>query len=162
MLIGDDIKIGIGIGSIRFGISQEDLKNIIGMPSSINDESYSDGDVVRKYTYERLNVVFSFSSEDSYKLSSIDFSSRYFKVGNRSLIGLSLHKFLEQMEEFNFETPSIDSIGNENEENHLMLYYDKEGLVVDFIDYFSVAVSINPLWKNENEIIWPLEINEIT
>jgi len=150
------IKIGIGLGDIIFGMGQEEVIGILGEPDSTENMEFLEDDTRKILKYHDKGFQFGFDSVNAFKLASIDIEdSRYMFGFARAIINSPLADILESLELKEFGTPTIESIGNENEPNHLMLFYDDVGLFISLIDYVCDSFSIEPLWKNENEIIWP-------
>jgi hypothetical protein len=60
-----EIKPGIGIGQIKFGIFKEELVTLLGKPNSIKEDEYAEdsGDLNRELIY-REGLSFTFDSED--------------------------------------------------------------------------------------------------
>lgn len=149
-----EISIGVGVGQIKFGFSEQELRNVIGAPVNIDVHEYGD-ELTKEYNYPNHDISFSFSSEDNYLLTSIDMYSHNYIINGNSIVNLSLNDALRIYEEEGFETPTIDCISNEVVKNHLMLYYNNEGLILSFIDYVCDSFSLGPHWKSETEISWP-------
>ncbi|MBK8502539.1 MAG: hypothetical protein IPL46_10165 [Saprospiraceae bacterium] len=150
----EELIIGIGLGETKFGIHEDELRALLGSPDNIDLHEYGD-DCTREYNYIDRGISFSFSSEDDYKLTNIEIVRKGYEIEGIELIGMSLERVLHNLERFSYSKPAIDSISNEFEENHLMLYYKEEGLTISFIDYHCDSYSIGPKWKNEEEILWP-------
>lgn len=151
-----EIYLGKGTGDIIFGLTENELESIVGSPDNIEVQEYGE-DSTREYTYKKKNLSCSFSSEDEYRLSSIDLISSVFTLNGYSIVGSSLNEILRIFEKEGLKTPTIDSISNEVENNHLMLYYADEGLTLSFINYICDSFSMSPFWKNDEEILWPQE-----
>lgn len=152
----NSIKIGVGLGDIIFGMTQAEVMEILGAPDVTDEIDLPEDETTKTLKYGARGFELSFDSADNYKLSSIDIDdSKYLFGFARSLIGSYLSVLLEEFEAREFSTPTIEAINNEYVPNHLMLFYDDEGMILYFIDYVCESFSIGPIWKNEDEILWP-------
>lgn len=157
----NEVKIWVGVGQIIFGMTRNEVVQILGTPDIKESTSLNDEKRIT-FRYESNGIELSFDSEDEYKLISIDIEDSIYLIGDAgSIIGLSLNDILRIFERRGFTIPTIDCISNEYEPNHLMLYYDKESITVSLINYICDSFSIGPFWKNDDEILWPSELNNL-
>lgn len=148
------LKLGTGIGSIQFGIRELTLIELLGEADNIVVSNYGD-ETTKEYQYLKENITYSFSSDDNHRLSSMEVSTSSVKIEGYSIVEKYLHELLDIFESLGLSTPKIDSISNEVEANHLMLYYSMEGLTLSFINYQCDSFSFTPIWKNNEDMIWP-------
>ena len=86
-----EIKIGTGLGDIKFGISREDLKKIAGEPTEIdtfNASGDEDEYLTESWHYDEQEFSVSFDEEDNWRLTTISTSSENAILGEK-LIGKS-------------------------------------------------------------------------
>jgi len=155
-----EIYLGKGVDKIVFGLDENGLKSIIGSPENIEIQEYGE-DIAREYNYLTKNLCCTFSSEDQYRLSTIELNSKVYTLNGFSIVGSSLNDILGVLENEGLSKPTIDSISNEYESNHLMLYYNKESIIISLINYICYSFSIGPFWKNDDEILWPSDLNNL-
>lgn len=158
----NEVKIGVGVGQIIFGMTRNEIVQMLGTPDIVENSTYINDEKRKIFRYESNGIEFSFDSDYGYKLISIDIEDSRYLIGDAgSIIGLSLNDILRIFERRGFTIPTIDCISNEYEPNHLMLYYDKESITISFINYICDSFSIGPFWKNDDEILWPSDLNNL-
>lgn len=83
-----EIKPGIGIGEIKFGITEDELIRLLGKPHYIKYGEYikDSGDLNRELIY-RIVLSFTFDSEDNYRLCTISVNDSGYKIYGRDIIG---------------------------------------------------------------------------
>lgn len=156
------ITVGVGVGEIIFGMTESNIIQILGIPDAKEKRSYLKNEFRIIYKYMSIGIELSFDSDDDYRLISIDINDSRYLIGEEgSIIDLSLNVILRIFETKGYSTPTIDCISNEYEPNHLMLYYDKESITISLINYICDSFSIGPLWKNEEEILWPPDVRSV-
>ncbi|HFA51545.1 MAG TPA: hypothetical protein ENJ95_21225 [Bacteroidetes bacterium] len=155
MIHNENIKLGEGVGSLIFGIKENEAVNILGIPANKEEYSYPDESKRLIISYDSPKISLSFDSEDEYKLVAIDVEDNKINIEGLSLIGKDLEWAIRNLESKGFESPIIESISTQECPNSMILFYEKSGISLNFIDYICVSYSIAPLWINEEEIKWP-------
>jgi hypothetical protein len=152
-MIPQNIILKKGLENIKFGISENELLYLIGLPDEIIEEEFIEGDPVRIFKY--YDILFSFSEINSFKLSEIEFTSSQYVIADITLVGKTLQVFLDEMQELEIESPKIEVQINEYTDNTIFLFYESIGLTAIFEDYLCKSVSIYPIYDEEDKIIWP-------
>lgn len=155
-MIPNNIILKYGLGNLKFGIDEDELKNLIGLPDKIVEEEFIEGENVRILEY--ADIQFSFNEINAFKLSEIEFTSSLYLIANNNLVGKTLHLFLNEMQELEIENPKIEVQINEYTDNTIFLFYESVGLTAIFEDYLCKRVSIYPIYDQEDKIIWPKTI----
>lgn len=133
-----EIKPGIGIDNLKFGMTQDQVVSLIGSPSRImvDEDSESNNPV---YQYNDLKLRLTFYSLDDLKLSYINAAHPNIKIYGNPIVGIPTRDV-------------INSFGEEKEN------WDKE-------DHFSFIVYSNEsLWSVLNEeygVVTNIEIGQI-
>ncbi len=79
-----EIKIGIGLDNLVFGMSQDEVKSILGIPDKINDEDYA---IVFYFNDNMLKAKF--DKDEKLKLYSIEVVNRDARIFGKNLFGKS-------------------------------------------------------------------------
>ncbi len=74
------------IGGVTLGLTMDDVVNLFGKPTSINEEKFSDGQITKTYNYD--NFILNFDKDDKFRLSRITTSSPNVTLNNKNLIVL--------------------------------------------------------------------------
>jgi hypothetical protein len=136
-----EIKIGIGVDKIKFGMSPEEVLVLLGAADEKNKITFSDEDpdyYSEEWHYDGMEMSLVFDMLDKLELTTISISSEDFTLGNESIIGndesdvfLILKKagFEKGWEELEEEEPSQKTYINEEE--GISLYFE-DGLLSEF------------------------------
>ena len=67
------IKLGIGIGELKFGITRDSVREMLGEPESCEKYSYSntEKDLTESWYYTTLGISVGFDEEDNWRLGLI-------------------------------------------------------------------------------------------
>jgi len=152
-----EIKIGVGLGDIKFGISREDLTKLIGEPDEkdlYNASGEEEGFLTESWHYDELEFSVSFDEEDNWRLTTISTSSPDCKLKDKALIGLSIDDAQETLEPFNLGDNSLDDL-SEDGENQKLLTFLSSSLNLWFEDNELSEVQWGVLWKTEDTPHWP-------
>jgi len=109
-----EIKLGIGVDSIVFGMTKDYVIEKFGKPDKIHETAYKGGFI---YYYDRYMVTLTFNDDDDYKLSSITSYNRQIKLYNEFIIGKTKSEVKELLEnqgisDFDYEEYEIFDIMN--------------------------------------------------
>lgn len=129
-----EIKLGIGIGELKFGISLEEVLKIMGEPDEKHRENFSDEDVdfyAEEWHYDELELSLSFDMLERLELSTISVSSISYLLNGQQLIGQSradVEKAIATMDLSSDweELKNIEDGGDliSNEDEGLSLWYE--------------------------------------
>ena len=130
-----NIELGIGIGSLKFGMLPNQVIEILGEPDEKMKEEYSKEDpdfFSEEWHYDDIELSVSFDMLDNLELSTISVSSNEFLLDNKAIIGMKreqVEQILKEMginsqwEEFKEIDLNSDLISNEEE--GLSLWFEK-------------------------------------
>ncbi len=92
-----DIVPGIGLGDIKFGMTQAKVLKILGPADSTETVEYlkNDPDITESWMYEELGVELNFNSDEDFLLTSIVVESDAHMLYGASLIGESLDGLIQ-------------------------------------------------------------------
>ena len=152
-----EIKPGIGIGQIKFGISEEELVALLGQPYSIKEGEYveNSGDLNRELIYQE-GLSFTFDSEDDYRLGCISIRNQGHKLFGRDLIGMPIEAVRSFMSKQLSEIPKYEEWSSEESPNHVLLDYDSFDIFLWFNDDLLDEIQFSYLFSEDNNTVkWP-------
>ncbi len=150
----NNIKLGTGIGDIKFGIKPDKLINLIGEPNVIDEPADEDGLLILHY--DDLNLSFGFSTALDGNLLSITTSNDNAKLEDISFIGNPLQEVLDKLEIFNFGDIDIEDISTEETPNQQLLTVFEYSLNFWFDDNELAEIQWGPFWDIEKDKpVWP-------
>ena len=148
------IKIGIGLGEIKFGCSREELKRIAGEPTEIdtyNASGEEDGYLTESWHYDEDEFSVSFDEEDNWRLTTIAVSSPEFKINSKKIIGLSMNKVLQALENENLGDNELEDLSD----NHKLISFINTSLNLWFENNQLSEIQWGVLWNDEDTPAWP-------
>jgi len=142
-----EIKIGIGIDNLVFGMSMDDVKDILGEPDKISDTERTKGIV---YTYNDLLTKYKFDEEDAYVLSSIEVHNPKIFMLSQSVINCTKEELEELLERNGFNE-------FEYEEYDFFEILNCEQISCTFHIEFNrlKSIELTPKFNNDGSCIWP-------
>lgn len=154
-----DIRIGEGLGVIRFGATKDEVKQQLGAPSeterySLDDED--DDDETEDWHYDELNISLSFEQIHDWRLSSIAVSGEEFTLEGRPLIGRNKEDILEEFRSRQWGTPEEDDVIAGEGDGQSLYHIESAMLSLWFEDDVLTEVQWGPIVKN-GDPVWPDE-----
>ena len=124
-----EINTSIEQYNINFGLKREEVRDILGEPSSIDKIKVTDYSDLECWTYDAHQIELIFDSEHYYQLSSISFASENVKVEGVAIIGLKEKKLLKKFPELYCQDEK-DEIGyNYEYPGENMMFWVSDGIV---------------------------------
>jgi len=144
-----EIKIGLGLDNIIFGIFQEDVINVLGKPDKISESEKEDGIV---YYYNNQMIKTKFDLLDNGKLYSFEVYNPKAIMFNQEIINKKKSEILDLL-----KLNGYDDIEQEDYEFFETLFC--RGIWSTFAFEFGklVHVEFSPLSDSNDKIIWPME-----
>lgn len=152
-----DIKIGVGLGDIKFGCSKEELIQLIGEPTekdTYNASGEEDGYLTESWHYDEQEFSVSFDEEDNWKLTTVAVSSTDFEINGKKIIGLSIDAALDQLKSENLGDNELDDLSDDNVSQKLISFIDSS-LNLWFEDDQLSEIQWGVLWEDEDTPKWP-------
>jgi len=153
-----EILSGIGIGSIKYGITETELIELIGRPDKVDESEYilGSGEYHRILWYPNRNVHFTFDQSDNFRLGCITILGRGHKIFNRDIIGLPQSTVKSFLSKYTNEIPKYEEHIIWENEPHECLDYDKLGILLWFDFGNLTEMQCSYLFEQDCETeIWP-------
>lgn len=154
-----EILPGEGLGQIRFGMSRDDLKNLLGDPDEVETGNYDDGegDGTESWHYDELGASFGFDEEDDWQLVTLAVSADHYTFRDAALIHSTRENLIQELENIGFVDLEFEDWSTDDNPNHHLIRID--GLELNFWLDDSVLTEIQwgPFFDSDDEIIWPEE-----
>lgn len=143
-----EIKVGIGIDDIYFGMSQKDVVAKLGKPDKINSNLMKNAVT---YFYNDKMALFYFDEEDDLKLTSIEVYHPEALMFNQPVINKSKSEIVDWLNTLEYTKLEYEEYD----------YFDTifcEDIWAEFEFQFEkvVCVKFGPLFDEDDETIWPL------
>ena len=149
-----EIKLGVGLGVLKFGMTRTEVKLILGEPSFIDKYSHSesDNDLTESWEYDDLKLSLSFDEEESWKVTMMSVNSNFYEFEGKSLIGKSEKDILTSL---NINDSYLEDVSERDGENHKVIEIDKKSINFWFIDSVLDEIQWSPLFIDDDTINWP-------
>lgn len=146
-----EIKLGYGIGDLRFGLTMEEVEDIMGEPEEIEESDEEDEFEHKAWNYWDTGFSFYFDQEDDYRLSCIETANP-----NITLWGKRIFELSQQEVEDLFRQNGVQQVEKEKiEDNVTCLSYDKEMIDLYFEEGKLLAVNFGVHMDDNLEVLWP-------
>ncbi|MCR3759759.1 hypothetical protein KYB31_12320 [Clostridium felsineum] len=143
-----DIKIGVGIEEVLFGMKQEDVIEILGKPDKINYEEKEEGIV---YYYNDKMIKLKFDKSDHYKLYSIEVCYQEIIMFNENIFNklmCEVEDLLKKNGYFKFEYEDYEFFNT--------LFSEEIWTTFTFEFNKLMSIEFSPLFNEKDERIWPI------
>lgn len=142
-----EIKIGVGLDNIVFGMSQEDVKNLLGTPDKVSYTEWSYGVVL---TFNKIMTKFKFDEKEDLKLVSIEtFYSDVIMLDQR-VIGKEKSELETLLQSFGFS-----KLEYEEYDFFETIHCDNVDATFEFEFNRLRGIEFSPLFNSDEQIIWP-------
>jgi len=147
---------GKGLGILKFGMTRDQVKLILGNPDEVDNEFTDgiEGEDTESWHYDELELSMEFSESTEWRLISIATSADFTEFGSESLIGMkkaALKKLLNGMGIHDLTEDKIE----DDEDSQLILTSDETGLNFWMEEDQLTEIQWVPLLLDEETIDWP-------
>lgn len=141
------IIIGVGLDNIIFGLSQDEVKDILGKPDKVSETEKTDNIV---YSYNYNLTKYKFDKDEDYRLETIETYNPEVILFGEKIVGMSKEQIKDLLIQNNY-------YNTEYEEYDFFETLFCENIWTTFQFNFDRLQSLefSPLFKDENERIWP-------
>ncbi len=152
-----EIKIGQGLGEIKFGISREELEKIMGKPDELENYSYSNSeeDKTESWHYDKLDVSFSFDEQDDWELGAISITSKDYLFNGKALIGKTEEEALNFITSIYPEDIKHEFSTFDDDQDRILVDFEDLGLNFWFMNGILEEIEWSVLWDENDMQIWP-------
>ncbi|WP_210462582.1 MULTISPECIES: hypothetical protein [Rufibacter] len=149
----NEIKLGYGIGDLHFGLSMDDVEEIMGEPEEVEESDEEDEFEHKAWNYWDSGFSFYFDKEDDYRLSCIETANP-----NVTLFGKKIFEMSQQEVEDLFKQNGVQNVEKEKIENNVTcLSYEREMIDLYFEEGKLLAVNFGVHMDDNLEVLWPKE-----
>ncbi len=149
-----DIKPGIGLGSIKFGMTRDQITDLLGEPADKEKFAYEE-EVSESWHYDKLNMSIAFDEMEAWKLTTISVTSDEYKMEGTSIVGISREDLFSKFESMNLSDIEVEDWSETDETKQELVAADEVSMNF-FVDGGNVReVQWGPDFSEDDEIIWP-------
>ena len=150
----DRILPGEGIAGVVLGMTQKEVRAVLGSPSEMSTDTFDDGSDWVSLDYESLGLSCGFSSDEDYVLDLVRVEREDMQLFGQKIRGLSSQEAVALFEA-NGEQPDGRPFEQNDDDGKKILTYDFEGVSLWFVDDQLCMVQIAPRWRDDDTQILP-------
>ncbi len=150
-MINKDIRLGKGLGKIKFGLTREEVEELIGEPEEIEESEEEDEFEHEAWNYWEDGYSLYFDKEDDYRLSCIETANRDMLLWNERIFEMSQKQLVQLFADNDITNPDVE----EMEEGETRISYEKEMIDLYFDEDQLIAVNFGVFIDDNLEVKWP-------
>ena len=153
-----DILIGKGFDEIRFGMTRQEVKEILGEPDEIDEYLSSEEaeDNTEAYHYDELELSVSFDELDEWRLGSIAVSDPEAVIEGLKLVGNTDDDLLGKLSALDLGEYEREDVSSPESPDHEVISFYEASINFWLENGAVTEIQFGPLWDDENEkTIWP-------
>lgn len=149
------IQAGQGLGSIKFGITRDELKKLIGEPDEVDSFSHSEDedDVTEAWHYDMLELSASFDQMESWRLVTLSVSSPKYQFEGRSLIGLERKELIDVLQGLGLTDLEYEDWSSAESPDHKLIASEEAGMNFWLDEGVLSEIQWTPLYDDEQECL---------
>ena len=150
---------GIGLGSIKFGMTREEVKAIMGKPAEIENVPGFDDEVndeLESWHYDEHEFSLVFDADYDWRVVSISISDPYFTFHGKNIIGMSKVDALDFLQSKNIEISNVEDLSDEENPDLELIESDEDGMMIWFAEDEVIELQFLPDVEDDGETLkWP-------
>jgi len=150
-MINKDIRLGKGLGKIKFGLTMKEVETLIGEPEEIEDSEEDDEFEHQAWNYWEEGYSLYFDKEDDYRLSCIETANREVQLWGERIFEMSPNQILQLFADNDMNDPEEE----EMEGGETRISFEKEMIDLYFDDEQLIAVNFGVFIGDDLEVKWP-------
>lgn len=135
-----------GVGKLQFGLSEEEVKQILGLPDETDTMTHDDGTTSMLLMYYDLGLHLSFDSDNDYNLTEIEIDSDEYKLDGKIQVGSTKDELLAYISSKGYADPYVEDVSTEDEPGLELVALDEVGL-----NFWLEADEINSIQVGQSE-----------
>lgn len=151
------IKPLVGLGQLQFGMSREEVRQLLGEPEDVDEYSFSgaEDDRSESWHYDELDLSMSFDAEDDWRLITLAVSSDAYTLEGKALVGLNREELVSTLNDI-----GIHDLEEENENTLEMPGHELVSDHAKFLNFWIEDGTVkeiqwSPLFNDDDEAEWP-------
>lgn len=152
-----EIVPGVGLGKLKFGMSREEIKSVLGEPDHQEVTHYGDdeSDKSDAWEYHPLRLDLSFEEAEDWRLTIFSVSSEDYQFKGSSLIGLNQEELMEELDVLGVKDLEIEDMSSEDHPEQVLISSEELGINFWLHQDICEEIQWGPLFEDEHTIKWP-------
>lgn len=150
-MINKDIRLGKGLGKIKFGLTMEEVEELIGEPEEVEESEEEDEFEHQAWNYWEEGYSLYFDKEDDYRLSCIETANREVQIWGDRVFEMSKAQILQLFADNDITGPEEE----ETETGETRVSFEREMIDMYFDDDQLIAINFGVFINDNLEVLWP-------
>ena len=150
-MINKDIRLGKGLGKIKFGLTMDEVEELIGEPEEVEESDEEDEFEHQALNYWEEGYSLYFDKEDDYRLSCIETANREVLIFGERVFEMSREQILQLFADHDITNPEEE----EAETGETRISFEKEMIDLYFDEDQLIAVNFGVFINDDLEVVWP-------
>lgn len=153
-----DIKIGTGLGDVKFGMTRDEVEAILGKPEFQEITSFEDeGEEFKSdsWEYHGLRVDLSFEEAEDWKLVIISVSSDDYLLNEKQLIGSDMEELMSELTELNINDIEVEDLSTDENPDFVLVASEEHAINFWVSEDVTEEIQWGPHINEDNTIAWP-------
>ena len=150
-MINKDIRLGKGLGKIKFGLTMDEVEELIGEPEEVEESDEEDEFEHQAWNYWEEGYSLYFDKEDDYRLSCIETANREVQIFGERVFEMSRDQLIRLFADHDITNYEED----ETETGENRLSFEKEMIDLYFDEDQLIAINFGVFINDDLEVIWP-------
>ncbi|HRO08146.1 MAG TPA: hypothetical protein PK047_04715 [Saprospiraceae bacterium] len=155
-----EIVPSVGLGGIKFGMTRDEVKVVIGPPDDIeNLPGFEEevNDQLESWHYDEYEFSLVFDAIYDWKLVSIAVSDPYFTLFGEHIIDMDKQDALDILEKNNIVITHVEDVSDDENPDLILMESEDAGLMIWFQDDIAIEIQFLPEVEDDGEtLIWPI------
>jgi len=150
-MINKDIRLGKGLGKIKFGLTMDEVEELIGEPEEVEESDEEDEFEHQAWNYWEEGYSLYFDKEDDYRLSCIETANREVQIFGERVFEMSREQILQLFADHDIATYEEE----EAETGETRISFEKEMIDLYFDEDQLIAINFGVFINDDLEVVWP-------
>ena len=149
----NQIVLGTGIGPLRFGMSQDEVRALVGEPEEIEASDDDDEFEHQEWVYHEDDYLVSlyFDREDDFRLSCVETDNPHMRLFGEPIVGRNLADIQALMQRNGHPEPEVETMDG----GEVRLSYEQSMIDLYFEDDELQFVNFGVFINDDLEVQWP-------
>lgn len=150
-MINKEIRLGKGLGKIKFGLTMEEVEQLIGEPEEVEESDEEDEFEHQAWNYWEEGYSLYFDKEDDYRLSCIETANREVQIWGDRVFEMSR----DQVMQLFADNEITEHEEEEAETGETRISFEKEMIDLYFDEDQLIAINFGVFINDDLEVVWP-------
>ena len=146
-----EIKLGVGLGDLKFGLTMDEVEAIMGEPEEVEESEEDEEFEYQVWNYWEEGYSFYFDEDDDYRLGLIETANEETTLFGQKIFSMTQAEIEELLKKNGISNAEKETM--ETGEKHLT--YEKEMLDMYFDKDALVTIKFGVFVSDDLEVKWP-------